>query len=76
MPLPVLLVVNPDDDRDFAAAASEAAAGTQDPTTMEIQLRVRYPAAVVRPRQLSGEARPVYYVYRDGRWIARETDRR
>lgn len=72
MPLPAMLVLNPVDDVEFAQAASEAAATTQDPTTMEIRLRVRYPAAVVRPRQLSGEARPTYYVYRDGRWVARE----
>jgi hypothetical protein len=69
MPQPAVLVLNPVDDLEFAQAASEAAATTQDPTTIEIRLRVRYPAAVVRPRQLSGEARPMYYVYRDGRWV-------
>jgi hypothetical protein len=70
MPLPAVLVLNPVDDAEFAQAVSEAAAVTQDPTTLEIRLRVRYPAVVVRPRQLSGEARATYYVYRDGRWVA------
>ena len=35
---------------------------------LQAALRVRYPDAVVRARELSGEFLEIWYVYRDGHW--------
>jgi hypothetical protein len=48
--------------------------GEWRPETLEAALRTRYPNALVRPRGLAGERTEVWYVYRDGHWIGRETD--
>jgi len=37
---------------------------------LELRLRRSYPDAVVRPRDLSNEPYVVWYVYRDGHWVA------
>lgn len=47
--------------------------GDGDPHAMQRRLRAAYPAAVVRPRELSSEAAVIWYVYRDGRWTPAET---
>jgi hypothetical protein len=54
--------------RDAAAACLERFAGP--PESFQALLRRRYPRAVVRPRDLSGEVMSVWYVYRDGVWTS------
>jgi hypothetical protein len=64
-----MLVLNPADDREFeafVASVHDPAAGWD---ALEHGLRRRYPQAIVRPRDLSGERVSVWYVYRDGHWI-------
>ncbi len=65
-----ILVINPRSDAAFRAAVDERARGASTPAELQARLRVTYPIATVRPRELSGEPDPVWYVYRDGRWIA------
>jgi hypothetical protein len=66
--LPVL-VCNPADDSAFCSAAETALRERPSgPAAMELELRVGYPRAVVRAREISNEAVAVWYVYRDGRW--------
>jgi len=68
-----LLVLNPPDDREFLAFATAALnGGVGDPTILQSRLRDRYPAAIVRPRELAGEQTQVWYVYRDGHWTRTE----
>lgn len=43
--------------------------GTLDAEELERRLRISYPRAVVRPRDLANEASIVWYVYRDGHWV-------
>lgn len=64
------LVLNPRHDADFVAVA-EAILGEQVDSPNELQERLRrtYPKAVVRARELNGEAMTIWYVYRDGHWI-------
>ena len=65
-----VLITNPPDDvrfRDFAEASVGEPAET---TRLQAIIRTRYPEAVVRARDLSGEQLTVWYVYRDGRWVA------
>jgi hypothetical protein len=44
------------------------------PMELESILRTKFPDAVVRPRELSGEPFEIWYVYRDGHWIRSEAD--
>ena len=65
-----VLVINPADDvafRNHAEAALE-----EGPSVAALQkiLRRSYPRALVRARDLAGEPRVVWYVYRDGHWVA------
>jgi hypothetical protein len=62
------LELNPREDRSFVAFATELGSGIDDPAEMQMRLRERYPAAVVRARDLSSETAVVWYVYRDGSW--------
>jgi hypothetical protein len=62
------LVLNPRHDAAFEAAAAALIHEAVLPTDLELLLRADFPRAVVRPRDLSGEAGTVWYVYRDGRW--------
>jgi hypothetical protein len=65
-----VLVLNPPGDlefRDLAKALIDA--GIRAPGVLQVRLRERHPRAVVRPRDLVGEQLPVWYVYRDGRWV-------
>ena len=65
-----ILVINPASDQafeDFAMATLEPGipiAGFQD------ALRTRYPQASVHRRALAAEQQVVWYVYRDGHWVA------
>ena len=64
------LVLNPSDDEQFridVEASVEGGFGT--PAQLQGNLRKRYPHAVVRPRELSGERSAVWYVYLHGHWV-------
>jgi hypothetical protein len=64
------LVLNPPDDEAFRAVALGLVEDDRiTPDGLETALRQRYPAAIVRRRELAGERTDVWYVYRDGRWV-------
>ena len=64
------LVLNPPDDEEFGSyAMGLVEGGVVAPEALEDGLRRRYPAAIVRPRELAGERAEIWYVYRDGRWV-------
>jgi hypothetical protein len=65
-----VLILNPRDDAAFTGFA-EALAEEEGLDAPELQrkLRVQYPKAVVRPRDLSSERTAVWYVYREGSWV-------
>jgi hypothetical protein len=64
------IVRNPPTDREFESAIEAIVdSGVLDPRVAQQRLRERYPRAVVRPRELAAEPTPVWYVYREGRWI-------
>ena len=44
-----------------------AAGGVASPGELQRILRSQFPRVVVRARVLSGEARPTWYAFRDGR---------
>lgn len=69
------LIVNPIGDREFIAFANYQLEGASTAGELQALLRVRYPEAIVRLRELSGERILVWYVYRDGRWARPEHDR-
>lgn len=63
------LVTNPVTDRTFTAFAEQQLnEGASTVAQFQARLRVRYPDAVVHARELAGEPRAIWYVYRDGRW--------
>jgi len=64
------LFLNPADDEGFVRRVNELVdAGVAEPEELEARLRVWYPDAVVRPRDLANERSDVWYVYRDGHWV-------
>lgn len=63
------LVVNPRDDSPFVALAEKLVADVHSPDELQERLRREYPQAVVRARELDGEAFTIWYVYRDGHWV-------
>jgi hypothetical protein len=65
---PVLTTSPPDDDAFRDQAERLLANGAATASALERGLRLRYPKAVVRARDLAGERAVVWYVYRDGRW--------
>jgi hypothetical protein len=70
-----MIVANPRGDSRFRALIDRVLmAGGGEPQDLEATLRGRYPAAVVRRRELAGENLEVWYVYRDGHWIRSEDD--
>ena len=65
------LVVNPRDDTPFVRLAERLVAdGVRSPDQLQARLRQEYPEAVVRARELDGEAFTIWYVYRDGHWVS------
>jgi hypothetical protein len=65
------LVVNPRDDTPFVALAERLVADdVRSPDQLQARLRQEYPEAVVRARELDGEAFTIWYVYRDGHWVS------
>jgi hypothetical protein len=64
------LVLNPADDEEFRSAAVHLVeSGFVEPSLLQDCLRLRWPRAIVRPRELSGERAQIWYVYRDGHWV-------
>lgn len=74
MPARPVLILNPRDDADFTGLAERLVDGSTSAEAFQAQLRERYPAATVRPRDLSSERTTVWYVYRDGRWVPSRTE--
>lgn len=70
-----VLFLNPADDSAFRRCVDDAMA---DPSVgageLQRRLRDEFPRAVVRPRDLASERLPVWYVYREGHWVAGESD--
>ena len=64
-----VLIASPRDDAAFREFAEKLVAnGATAADALEVALRVRFPQAVVRARDLAGERALAWYVYRDGRW--------
>jgi hypothetical protein len=63
-------VINPRRDAGFVAMVENEGPRASSPAALEQFLRETHPKAVVRPRQLEGERSEVWYVYRDGTWVA------
>ena len=71
--MPLTLVLNPRDDPRFVGLAEAIVTdGVEAPAELQIRLRQAYPNAIVRARELDGEAQSIWYVYRDGHWIPAE----
>ena len=65
------LFLNPADDLAFGGEVERLMeGGVAEADELERRLRDSYPSAVVRPRDLSNEPFVVWYVYRDGHWVA------
>jgi hypothetical protein len=65
------LFLNPAGDAEFARAVELAmTGGAADAPALQRTLRETFPRAIVRPRGLSNEPYAVWYVYRDGHWVA------
>lgn len=65
------LITNPADDVAFHDDADAALQEGQSVEELQTILRRAYPRAVVRSRDLAGERPVVWYVYREGHWVAR-----
>jgi hypothetical protein len=66
-----MLVINPVADPSFVRTCNQAMrARPSRPDELQSLLREAYPAAVVRPRSLSGEITTIWYVYREGYWVS------
>ena len=73
--MPTTLVLNPRDDARFVALAERTVAdGVKSPFDLQARLRQDYPNAVVRARDLDGEALSIWYVYRDGHWTPKRIE--
>lgn len=65
------LIVNPATDDVFGTFAQMLVAdGARSIDDLERRLRSIYPKAVVHARVLAGEPAVVWYVYREGHWVA------
>ena len=64
------LVTNPAGDAAFRDRAEAAFQEGQSVAELQQILRRDYPLAVVRARDLAGERQVVWYVYREGQWVA------
>jgi hypothetical protein len=65
-----VLIVNPRTDAAFTAGIEAALdSGAATPEALADALRPEYPMVHVRERGLAGDSWPVWYVYRDGRWV-------
>jgi len=67
-----MLMINPTTDDSFERSAKQAVDETDgDIEAAQRRLRYRYPRAVIRARDISGEPIAVWYVYREGLWVSR-----
>lgn len=65
-----IVIANPVNDRQFRTVIDGyLVAGGRQPDELEAALRTRWPHAVVRRRELTGERTVVWYAYREGHWI-------
>jgi hypothetical protein len=70
----VHLVTNPAGDRQFRVAAeAHLAAGARTPEALAARLRERYPNVSV-VTGITDAASERWYVYREGRWLAVESE--
>ncbi|MFP5342081.1 MAG: hypothetical protein ACLGIJ_04010 [Candidatus Limnocylindria bacterium] len=60
---------NPRDDESFRRVVERLLASATSPADLQDWLRLIYPRAVVRARDLSEERHIVWYAYREGRWV-------
>lgn len=65
-----ILIINPRSDDEFVAFVEGRALAASTTAELQESLRGLHPRAIVRARDLSGETGVVWYVYRDGRWVA------
>jgi hypothetical protein len=64
-----IVILNPRSDTRFVELVAELMAdAVGEPSELQAGLRVEFPEAVARRRELSSESTEVWYVYRDGRW--------
>ena len=68
------LRVNPAADGDFRRDAEAALSESKTPAGLEALLRGRYPRAIVRVRELASETLSIWYVYREGHWVASDRE--
>jgi hypothetical protein len=65
-----VLVINPIDDREFAAATQQLLdEGILELEEFRDRLRVAYPGAAAHLREIADEPILIWYVYREGHWI-------
>jgi hypothetical protein len=69
MPKPTLILNPPGDNIFVSLCETLMDRGIGSINELEHGLRSEYSDAAVHARQLSGEPRRVWYVYRDGRWV-------
>ncbi len=66
-----MLMINPMTDQEFRRMTTQVVADADgDIASAQRQLRLDYPRAVIRARDISGESIVVWYVYREGRWVS------
>jgi hypothetical protein len=68
--VPPTLFINPRLDAEFVDLVIAEAASAASPEDLRSRLSWRYPNVIVRQRSLEGERAEVWYVYRDGHWVA------
>lgn len=68
-PRPTLVLNPPDDERFRRLALGALEDDAITPARLQSELRLTYPRAAVRPRELAGERAEIWYVYRDGHWV-------
>ncbi len=64
------LFMNPRRDAEFLDRVTSEAASAASPEDLRTRLSQWYPNVTVRRRSLEGEQADVWYVYRDGHWVA------
>ena len=63
------LITNPANHVAFREDAESALQEGQSVAELQQILRGGYPRAIVRARDLEGERKVVWYVYREGHWV-------
>ena len=68
--VPPTLFINPRTDAAFVELVEMEAASAASPEVLRERLATRFPDVTVRQRALEGERAELWYVYRDGHWVA------